>query len=80
MRRQVWSVDEIRDILVAANRASGISAAMMLATDGDSQNAEKAAAYRQGFKAALVSVAIALGTMPMSEQEIGEGAIYASGF
>lgn len=60
MKRQVWCVDEIRDILLAANQASGSAAALASA-----QNAEKLLAYRQGFRAALVSVATALGMSPM---------------
>jgi riboflavin biosynthesis pyrimidine reductase len=60
MRRRVWCVDEIRDILVATNQASGSSAAL-----AGRQEAEKMSAYREGFKAALVSVATALGMAPI---------------
>ena len=63
MRRQVWTADEIRDILLATNQASGISVGMM-----HGENTEGVAAYRHGFRAALVSVAIALGVMPLGEQ------------
>jgi hypothetical protein len=64
MKRQVWCVDEIRDILLAANQASGSAAAL-----ANSQNMERLLAYREGFKAALISVATALGMAPMVARE-----------
>lgn len=63
MRRQVWRVEEIRDILVATNEASGMSVAAVGARSG--KDGEAVCAYRQGFQAALVAVAIAVGLSPL---------------
>lgn len=65
MKRQVWCVDEIRDILMATNEASGMSAALMADCENAEANKKLLWAYRQGFKAALVAVAIALGLSPL---------------
>jgi len=62
MRRRVWTVDEIHDVLLATNQASGSAAAQ-----AGSQDAEKVRAYREGFKAALVSVGTALGVAVNNE-------------
>lgn len=60
MRRRIWSVDEIEDVLLAANQASGSAVAA-----ASPQSAERLLAYREGFRAALVSVATALGVTPL---------------
>ena len=70
MRRQVWSVEELRDILLAANEASGLSVAVIA---GASER-EAVTAYRQGFKAALVAVAIAVGLSPLADSLGGRNA------
>lgn len=69
MKRRVWSVDEIRDILVAANQASGAS---MAALQGDSaESVTVARAYRQGYVAALVTLSLALGLSPITGINLG---------
>ena len=62
MKRQVWSIDEIRDILIASNEVSGMTASMV---SNDPQDVARVQAYRQGFKAALVAVGLALGLTPL---------------
>lgn len=62
MKRQVWSIDEIRDILIASNQVSGMTASMV---SNDPQDVARVQAYRQGFKAALVAVGLALGLTPL---------------
>jgi hypothetical protein len=59
MKRQVWTVEEIANILHASNQASGLAAAAV-----DSQNTERLVAYREGFRAALLTVASAIGIDP----------------
>ncbi len=73
MRRQVWSVDEIRDILMAAHEAGGMSAAAVDAKGEDAVRAMRA--YRQGFQTALVSVAIALGLSPLATTFASDGPV-----
>jgi len=63
LKRGVWSVDEIGDILAAANEATEASAAVIEAVSGE--DARALGAYRQGFKAALVTVALAFGLSPL---------------
>ncbi len=63
MKRQVWSIDEIRDILIASNEVSGMTASMV--SGDDPQDVARVQAYRQGFKAALVAVGLALGLTPL---------------
>jgi len=62
VKRQVWSIDEIRDILIASNEVSGMTASMV---SNDPQDVARVQAYRQGFKAALVAVGLALGLTPL---------------
>lgn len=59
MKRQVWSLDEIRDVLVAINEANGVPLALL--TEPSSQQVEVVRAYRQGFRAALAAMSRALG-------------------
>jgi len=60
----VWGAEEIYDILVATNEASGMSVAALERRGED--DVEALRAYRQGFQAALVAVAIALGLSPLT--------------
>jgi hypothetical protein len=59
MKRSVWSRDEIKDVLISAQRASALTARAM----GNSREAH-AQAYAQGFAAALVVMATAFGLEP----------------
>jgi hypothetical protein len=61
MQRTIWSVEEIAKILVATNEAN--VNADQLAASGTLKPEEKALAraYREGFKAALTCVALAVG-------------------
>ena len=61
MRRQVWSLTELRNILLAANQASGLS----VTTIAKQAQMDTCQAYRQGFQAALLTIAIAIGIPPL---------------
>lgn len=61
MRRNVWSVEELAQILVAANEANANAEALLAGGMLSDENAAVVQAYRQGFKAALTAVALATG-------------------
>ncbi len=63
MRRQIWSAEEIRDVLLATREASGLSQATVAEED---ESAKALRAYCQGFKAALISLTIAFGLAPLA--------------
>ena len=56
MRRGVWSRDEIRDLLVSAQRASSMATSAQADRDDGRANA-----YQRGFAAALLVLATAFG-------------------
>lgn len=61
MRRHVWSTDEIRDLLLATQQAGGLPQVLC---GSDDESSRAARAYSQGFRAALLSLALAFGLAP----------------
>jgi len=62
MRRRLWTDEEIRDLLVAVARVqAGSPSALVLASGADPMVTAVANAYQAGFRAALESVALAVG-------------------
>ena len=61
MRRRLWTDEEIRDLLVAVARVQVRSPTLLLANGGNQMAQAVANAYQAGFRAALESVALAVG-------------------
>ena len=58
MQRRIWSIEEIEGLLLGVNQADNMARSAMPASS------EAMRAYRTGFVAALVSVALAVGIRP----------------
>ena len=58
MRRRVWSVEEIEGIMRAMHERNGMAPAAA------PQGSSAVCSYEQGYNAALVTLAIALGLVP----------------
>jgi len=69
MSLDIFFSDDIRNALLAANEASGQTAAMVATLDPRLGPGELRA-FRDGFKAALVTVALAFGLAPQSIMEM----------
>jgi len=65
MGLDIWFPEDIRNALLAADEASAQTAAMM-ATLQPKPNPKELRAFRDGFKAALISVALAFGLAPQA--------------
>jgi len=66
MSLDIWSRDDIRNIILAANAASA-DAAMQARNADDSSTAQQVlSAYRDGYEAALIAVATAFG-IPLAD-------------
>jgi len=63
MGLDIWFAEDIRNALLAANEASGQTAAMVAMLEPRPEPRELRA-FRDGFKAALVTVALAFGFSP----------------
>ncbi len=61
MKRNVWSVEELTQILSATNEANTNADYYLASGTLSEENAALIQAYRQGFKAALGSVGRAIG-------------------
>ena len=61
MRRNVWSVEELAQILSATNEANTNADYYLASGTLNEENTALMQAYRQGFKAALGSIARAVG-------------------
>lgn len=74
MGLDIWFAEDIRNALLAANEASAATAAVMATMGGRSQTVTDSAdllavslrAYREGYKAALATVALAFGIAPQA--------------
>lgn len=66
MQRRVWSLEELAHILLATNEAN--ANADFILSSGKLNEADQIImeAYREGFRAALGSVALAIGVPPAS--------------
>ncbi len=70
MRLDIWFTEDIRNALLAANEASAATAAVVAEVMGEAQGSStewltvSLRAYRQGFAAALATVALAFGIAP----------------
>ena len=69
MGLNIWFAEDIRNALLAANQASGTTAALIAEIGTDNPNsaellAMSLRAYREGYKAALATVALAFGIAP----------------
>ncbi len=60
MSLDIWFADDIRNALMAADRASGSTTA---ALQGVARDVDYLRAYRQGYRAALATIAAAFGLM-----------------
>ena len=65
MQRRIWSLEELAQILLATNEANANADFLLSSGMLDGQNQAVIEAYRAGFKAALGSVALAIG-VPVS--------------
>jgi hypothetical protein len=65
MQRRVWSLEELTRILLATDSANGNADAMLSSGMLSAENQMVVQAYREGFKAALGSIAMAIG-VPLS--------------
>lgn len=61
MALDIYFAEDIRNALLAANEASGDMAYAAIMAGG---NVETLRAYREGYKAALVTIALAFGQSP----------------
>ena len=66
MQRRVWSLEELAHILLATNEANANT--NFILSSGKLSEADQVMmeAYREGFRAALGSVALAIGVPPAS--------------
>ena len=64
MGLDIFFGDDIRNALLAANEASAATAARVADLRLDADVVENLRAYREGYKAALFTVALALGLVP----------------
>ncbi len=76
MSCDIWFREDIRNILLAAERASACSLAQ-----AEESTADLAAlrAYRRGYHAALSTVALACGLRPGGEEDSGDRCLRRSG-
>lgn len=75
MRRNVWSVDELAQILSATDQVMISNADFISGTLSESDQVALVAAYKAGFRAALISMAKAVGVVPWQigiDQENGD--------
>ena len=61
MQRRVWSLEELTRILLATDSANSNADLMLASGRLDAENRAVMEAYREGFKAALGSIAMAIG-------------------
>ena len=74
MRRNVWSVEELAQILSATNEANTNADYYLASGTLTEENTALMQAYRQGFKAALGSIARAIGVPASSLLDLDEHA------
>lgn len=67
MSLDIWFAEDIRNALLAANEGSAQTAAVMAEANGDDDLlVVTLRAYRKGYKAALITMALAFGIAPQS--------------
>jgi len=76
MSLDIWFREDIKHILLAAERASALSLAEAEACAADPKALR---AYRQGYRAALYAVAVACGLVPSGEGDSAEGELHLPG-
>jgi hypothetical protein len=61
MALDIWSRDDIRNVILAANAASADVANLAMSAQAEGQDAATLATYRAGYEAALATLATAFG-------------------
>lgn len=61
MKRRIWSIEELSHILLATNEANATADALLYSGNLSPESTAIVQAYREGFRAALSSVALAVG-------------------
>lgn len=64
MGLDIWFAEDIRNALLAANEASAATAAVVADLRLEAEAVRILRAYREGYKAALCTVALAFGLAP----------------